>query len=147
MTIQTLNPAQRTIRTVKPMPLARNRFERMAWIFMRFSGLILVFLSLSHFWLQHLIVGTHQLQFGQTVARWGAAGAPVTIENVFWRLYYVAIIALAMLHGLNGFRQVAYDYLNNRGVYRGVMIAATGVIAVVSLMGLVALLGGATIVK
>ena len=147
MTTQALNPAQRTIRTIKPMPLARNRFERLAWVFMRFSGLILVFLSLSHFWLQHLIVGTHQLQFGQTVARWGASGVPVTIENVFWRLYYVAIVCLAMLHGLNGFRQVAYDYLHNRGVYRVVMLLATAVIGVVSLMGLVALFGGATVAK
>ena len=66
---------------------------------------------------------------------------------MFWRLYYVAIVVLAMLHGLNGFRQVAYDYLSNRGLYRGVMLLATGVIAIVSLMGLIALFGGATVVK
>lgn len=143
MTSTTATPT-RTVRKVKPIPQARNRFERTAYIFMRFSGLALVFLSLSHFWMQHVIVGTHQIQIADTVLRWGASGEPVTVEQVIWRAYYAVLLALAMLHGLNGLRQVVYDYFgNNSGFYKLVMGAAAVLIGLVSISGMLALFVGA----
>ena len=125
MSAQSITTGGRTVRSIKPMPSARNRFERAMWIFMRYSGLALVFLVLSHFWFQHVVVGTHALQTQDTIVRWGESGKPVTIENIFWRVYYMAILGLSMAHGLNGFRQVAYDYLNSKGIYRFAMLGAT----------------------
>ncbi len=126
------------------MPVARNRFEKTAYTFMRFSGLALVFLSLSHFWMQHVIIGTHQITVGDTVLRWGANGDPVTVEQVIWRLYYAVILILAMLHGLNGLRQVVYDYFgNSSGVYKLLMGVAAVLIGLVSISGILALLVGA----
>lgn len=143
MTTTTATPG-RTVRKVKPMPAARNRFEKMAYVFMRYSGLALVFLSLSHFWMQHLIVGTHQITMGDTVLRWGATGEAVTVEQVIWRAYYAVIVVLAMLHGLNGLRQVVYDYFgNNSGFYKLVMGVAAMLIGLVSISGILALLVGA----
>lgn len=122
------------MRKIKPMPVARNRFERTAYVFMRYSGLALVFLALSHFWMQHVIIGTHQITMNDTVLRWGANGDPVTVEQVIWRVYYAVILILAMLHGLNGLRQVVYDYFgNNSGFYKLVMGAAAVLIGLVSL--------------
>ena len=126
------------------MPVARNRFEKTAYTFMRFSGLALVFLSLSHFWMQHVIIGTHQITVGDTVLRWGANGDPVTVEQVIWRAYYAVILILAMLHGLNGLRQVVYDYFgNSSGVYKLLMGVAAVLIGLVSISGILALLVGA----
>jgi len=143
MTTTTATPG-RTVRKVKPIPVARNRFERTAYVFMRYSGLALVFLSLSHFWMQHLIIGTHQITMGDTVLRWGANGDPITVEQVIWRVYYGVIVVLAMGHGLNGLRQVVYDYFgNNSGFYKLVMGAAALLIGLVSVGGIVALLVGA----
>jgi succinate dehydrogenase / fumarate reductase, membrane anchor subunit len=146
MSAPSITTGARTVRRIKPMPEARNRFERGMWLFMRYSGLILVFLVLSHFWFQHLVIGTHALQANDTVLRWGQTGKPVTIENVFWRVYYMLILGLSMAHGLNGLRQVAYDYLNSKGIYRATMLAASALIGAVSLLGFIALFAGATVV-
>jgi succinate dehydrogenase / fumarate reductase membrane anchor subunit len=145
MTTQSYKPGL-TRRALKPMPQAENSFERLAWVFMRYSGLILVLLVLSHFWMQHIIVGTHNITVFDTELRWGVNGKPVTIENVFWRVYYAVILMLAMLHGLNGFRQVAFDYLNQRGIYRSIMLLATAVVGIITVLGMIALFFGATIV-
>jgi succinate dehydrogenase / fumarate reductase, membrane anchor subunit len=135
----------KTVRQIKPLAKPRNNFERVAWMFMRYSGLILVFLSLSHFWMQHIIVGTHQLQVGDTVLRWGETGKPVTLENVIWRGYYAVILGLAMLHGLNGLRQVVGDYFRSTA-YKAIMVAAVALIGFVAVWGFVALAAGAKLV-
>ena len=138
-------PTGRTVRQVKPLPKARNNFERIAWMFMRYSGLALVFLSLSHFWMQHLVIGTHNIQVGDTVLRWGETGKAVTFENIIWRGYYAVILGLAMLHGLNGLRQIVGDYFRSTA-YKLIMGAAVVIIGLVSIGGLVALAAGATLV-
>ncbi len=134
------SPAAR--RTVRPIPQGRNRFERAMWLFMRFSGLALLFLALSHFGFQHIIVGTHRLTSEDTIVRWGLAGESITISQLFWRLYYGVMVLLAMLHGLNGLRQVAYDYLKNKTVYNAFMAAAAVLILAVTTMGVIALIVG-----
>ena len=140
-------PAARTVRTVKPFPVARNNFERALWIFMRYSGLALVFFAISHFGLQHLLVGTHNLKVADTELRWGLTGQPVTVEQIAWRVYYLILLILAMGHGLNGFRQVAYDYLHARGIYRGALLVAGALIVFLTILGAVALFMGASPLK
>jgi succinate dehydrogenase / fumarate reductase membrane anchor subunit len=135
----------KTVRQIKPLAKPRNNFERVAWMFMRYSGLALVFLSLSHFWMQHIIVGTHEIEVNDTVLRWGETGRPVTLENVIWRGYYAVILGLAMLHGLNGLRQVVGDYFRSTA-YKAIMGAAMVLIALVSAWGLVALAAGAKLI-
>jgi succinate dehydrogenase hydrophobic anchor subunit len=49
-----------------------------------------------------------------------------------------------MLHGLNGLRQVVYDYFgNNSALYKGLMGVAAVLIGLVSAGGLLALVVGA----
>ena len=139
MTTQSI-ATQRTVRTVKPLPQGRNRFERLMWLFMRYSGLILVFLALSHFLLQHLLIGTQAITTAQTVVFWGERGQAITLGQTLFRLYYGVLLVLAMMHGLNGIRQVAYDYLQKPAVYQSFM----GVMAV--LMGVLTVLGAAALV-
>jgi succinate dehydrogenase / fumarate reductase membrane anchor subunit len=112
------------------------------WLFMRFSGLALLFLALSHFGLQHLISNTHRLTSEDTIIRWGLAGETITPAQLFWRVYYGVMVLLAMLHGLNGLRQVAYDYLQKKWVYQGFMALAAALILAVTAMGVLALIVG-----
>ncbi len=120
----------------------RNAFERVAWQFMRYSGLALVFLALSHWGLQHLINSVHDLTLDATISRWGIAGQTATLEIWFWRAYYAVLLGLAMMHGLNGLRQVLYDYFHYRPLYWGFMVLSTVLIVFVSVAGLAVLLLG-----
>lgn len=143
MTTTTVTPG-RTVRKVRPIPQARNRFERGMWLFMRYSGLALVFLALSHFWMQHVLIGTHEIEFAGTQLRWGISGQPVTVEQIIWRLYYTVMLVLAVVHGINGVRQVAYDYFGHQPmVYKGLMAAVVAIAALISLGGIAALFVGA----
>ena len=133
----------RTIRTVKPLRPGANSFERAAWIFMRYSGLTLLFLALFHFVMQHIFIGTHQRQVSGTMRRWGVQGESLNIDHIAWRLYYLVMLLLTMLHGLNGTRQVAYDYLHSRARYRGAMTVISILFGIVTVLGTLALLIGA----
>ncbi len=134
--------AGKPARVKRPLPQGRNRFERTLWLFMRFSGLALLFLALSHFGLQHIISNTHRLTSEDTIIRWGLAGEGITPAQLFWRVYYGVLVLLAMLHGLNGLRQVAYDYLHKKWIYRGFMALAATLILAVTAMGVIALIVG-----
>ena len=145
-----LNPATTATppinrRSVRPAPPPRNNFERVMWVFMRYSGLVLVFLALSHWGLQHIINSVHNLQLEDTINRWGIAGQPVSITIWFWRAYYAVFLGLAMLHGLNGLRQVAYDYLHYKPLYIGFMTLSALLIIFVTLAGIAALFLGVNV--
>jgi succinate dehydrogenase / fumarate reductase membrane anchor subunit len=134
----------RTVRKIRPIPQARNNFERGMWLFMRYSGLALVFLTLSHFWMQHVLIGTHQIQVTDTMARWGVQGQTINLDNILWRIYYAVILILAVVHGINGVRQVTYDYFAQKpALYKGMMTAIVAVAALISIGGLLALVFGA----
>lgn len=143
MASTTVTPG-RTVRKIRPIPQSRNRFERAMWLFMRYSGLALVLLSLSHFWMQHLLIGTHQIEVTDTLRRWGVQGDTINVDNIIWRIYYAAILILAVGHGINGVRQVAMDYFGHRpAVYKTLMFAIVVIAGLVSIGGLAALLVGA----
>lgn len=132
-------------RTVRPGPPPRNDFERVMWLFMRYSGLALVFLALSHWGLQHVFNSVHDLQLEDTVSRWGVVGGTATLTIWFWRAYYTVFLGLAMLHGLNGLRQVAYDYLHHRTLYIGFMAISSVLVVAITLAGLAALYLGVNV--
>jgi succinate dehydrogenase / fumarate reductase membrane anchor subunit len=114
------------------------------WLFMRYSGLALVLLSLSHFWMQHVLIGTHQIQVDDTLRRWGVQGETINVDNLIWRVYYAAILILAVGHGINGVRQVASDYFGHRpAAYKGLMAVIVTIALLISIGGLLALLVGA----
>ncbi len=69
---------------------------------MRLSGLALLVLVLGHMFLMHVIVGLNQVSFALVQARWTGTG---------WRAYDLLMLLLAMSHGANGVRGLAYDHL------------------------------------
>ncbi len=80
-------------------------YETFAWLFMRLSGLALIFLALFHLFWMHFIIGVEHITFDTIVGRWTGP------HGMLWRLYDMFLLAFAFTHGINGARQVADDYV------------------------------------
>ncbi len=87
-------------------PYAHERpsggFELTAWLFMRASGVVLLVLALGHLVIMHLINSIDVIDYDFVVRRWATIG---------WRAYDLAMLLLALLHGLNGIRTLIDDYV------------------------------------
>jgi succinate dehydrogenase / fumarate reductase membrane anchor subunit len=105
----------------KPRP--ESGLELYAWIFMRISGLALLFLALGHLLIMHLIHNVDNIDF-QFVA--------VRYATPFWRTYDLLMLWFAMIHGVNGVRTVLVDYISPRG-WRTVSLASLFVVGFVLL--------------
>ena len=84
-------------------------FELAAWYFMRISGLILVLLALGHLFITHILHNVETVDYEFVAGRWDD---PKT--GVFWRLWDLTMINLAVLHGFNGLRQILDEYVIRR---------------------------------
>ena len=79
-----------------------TNFEMYAWIFMRMSGLLLVFMVLGHLFIMLLLDGgVQRINFGFVAGRWASP---------FWRTWDLMQLWLAQLHGTNGLRVIINDY-------------------------------------
>ena len=72
---------------------------------MRVSGVLLVGLALGHLWIMHVIHTVDQIDYTFVARRFGATFS-------LWRWYDLALLALAMIHGLNGVRILIDDYIH-----------------------------------
>lgn len=77
-------------------------FELYAWVFMRLSGVLLLLLALGHLFIMHVFNSIHNIDYDFVASRY---------TLVFWRGYDLAMLWLAMIHGLNGLRTLVDDYL------------------------------------
>ncbi|MCH7761228.1 succinate dehydrogenase, hydrophobic membrane anchor protein [candidate division TA06 bacterium] len=82
-----------------------SRFELYAWLFMRFSGVLLIGLALGHLVIMHLINNVDIIDYDFVAARYATP---------FWRIYDLILLLLALLHGLNGMRTIVDDYVHPR---------------------------------
>jgi len=80
----------------------RSNFELYAWIFMRVSGIVLIFLVLGHLFIMNILDGgVQRINFAFVAGRWASP---------FWQIWDLAMLWLAMLHGTNGLRTIINDY-------------------------------------
>ena len=78
------------------------------WLFMRVSGLLLMVLALGHLLIMHLLgTGAERINFGFVATRWG---------NPFWRTWDWMLLMLALVHGINGLRNITLDYVKQPGL-------------------------------
>src|ERR1700733_6169229 len=77
-------------------------FEKYAWLFMRFSGIVLVFLALGHLFVMLMADdGVYRIDFNYVAQRW---------HSPFWQTWDLLLLWLAQLHGGNGLRTIIDDY-------------------------------------
>ncbi len=97
-------------RTRRKRPSQSGRgtnFEMYSWIFMRMSGLLLVFLVLGHLFIMLLLDGgVQRVNFGFVAGRWASP---------FWQTWDLLQLWLAQLHGTNGLRWIINDYAERDG--------------------------------
>ena len=83
------------------------------WAFMRVSGLVLVVLVIGHVLIMHVFGGgIDRVNFQFVAVRW---------QSPFWRTWDWLVLVLALIHGINGLRVIALDYIRPPGI----RIAAT----------------------
>jgi succinate dehydrogenase / fumarate reductase membrane anchor subunit len=104
----------------KPQLRPRQSFETWSWFFMRISGLVLVFLALTHFAITHIVHDVVDTNADFVAERW---------SNPLWRLFDWSLLFLAMLHGLNGLRYIIDDYVRKpatRVAVKAVLYSVSG---------------------
>jgi len=80
----------------------RTNYEMWSWIFMRVSGIVLVFLVLGHLLIMNVLDGgVHRINFAFVAGRW---------SSPFWQVWDLLQLWLAMIHGANGLRTIINDY-------------------------------------
>ena len=100
----------------------KANFETWSWYFMRVSGLILLFLALTHFAITHIINDVVETDAEFVAERW---------DNPLWRLFDWALLALALVHGVNGVRWSIDDYVgsaNRRATLKALLYSVTGIL-------------------
>ncbi len=96
----------------KPAGAGRDRpsrgFELWTWLFMRISGLVLLFLAVGHVLIMHV--------YGEGVDRVNFAFIQLRWASPFWKTWDWLMLVLALLHGVNGLRVIALDYVHPAGI-------------------------------
>ena len=95
-------------------PRPTGGLELWSWLFMRLSGLVLLFLALGHLVIMHLINNVEAINYAFVANRYAGWG---------WRAYDLLLLVLAMIHGINGARVIIDDYLY-QGLWRAATLAA-----------------------
>ena len=110
-----------------------QNLESISWKWMRISALLLIPLVWGHVLLQDVIVGVHRMNLDYVAFRWA---------SLFWRIYDVLLLAFAFAHGVNGLRQVLFDFVYNPKSRRTLVILLVIFWFVITLIGFVAIVGG-----
>lgn len=117
--------------SVQGIKKTRN-YESVAWAWMRYSGIALIPLVWIHVLIQDVLVGVHAIDLDYVVMRWASIG---------WQVYDILLLAFAFAHGMNGLRQVAYDFVHgekarkwlNGGLFIfWLVVSAIGAIAIIA---------------
>ncbi len=90
------------INSYRRRPVTNSNFELMAWLFMRWSGALLVALIFVHLFVNLVLGdGIQQIDFAFVAGKWASP---------FWQWFDLIMLWLAMLHGTNGLRVIINDY-------------------------------------
>lgn len=90
--------------TTRRIQQQRN-WERVAFLFMRLSGIALLILAVGHMMIQHVLNETANLSIQFVAEQWNDWG---------WKAYDMGLLAFAFAHGMNGLRAILGDYIHNR---------------------------------
>jgi succinate dehydrogenase / fumarate reductase membrane anchor subunit len=83
----------------------RFNIEKWGWIYMRFSGVILVVLIFGHLFVN--------LVAGEGVKAIDFAFVAGKLANPFWIVWDTLLLWFALIHGANGMRSIINDYARN----------------------------------
>jgi succinate dehydrogenase / fumarate reductase, membrane anchor subunit len=108
-------------------------YELVAWRWMRYSGILLIPLVWFHTILQDVIIGVHAIDLDYVAQRWAYTS---------WRVYDAALLGFAFAHGMNGLRQVLFDFFHTPKARRNLSWGLLLLWLVVTAIGAAAIVGG-----
>ena len=74
------------------------------WVFMRISGLALIFLVFGHLFMTNIMINAGEIDWQFVASR---------LNTPWVKVYDSFLLGLAMLHGANGVRYSLEDYIRN----------------------------------
>lgn len=117
------------------MEVSKN-YETYAWLFMRYSGILLIPLVWIHVAINDVLVGVHAIDLDYVARRWALLG---------WRVYDMALLAFTFAHGVNGLRTVLRDYIHTPSRRKALDWGLLAFWVLLSVIGAVAIIGGVRI--
>lgn len=111
----------------------QSNYETIAWKWMRYSGVMLIPLAWTHLILQDVIVGVHRIDLDYVAYRWSLLG---------WRVFDVLLLGFAFAHGMNGLRQVLFEYFNGQRSRRFIAWFLFLAWLIITAIGAIAIIGG-----
>ncbi|MQC25907.1 MAG: succinate dehydrogenase [Chloroflexi bacterium] len=112
----------------------QKTYESVAWKWMRYSGILLIPLAWIHVLIQDVIVGVHAIDIDYVALRWA---------NIGWQAYDFFLLAFTFAHGMNGLRQVLFDFVHGERARKAWSVALFIFWLLVSIIGTIALVKGA----
>lgn len=104
--------------------------ELVWWVFMRISGLLLVFLVFGHLFFNNIQINVANVDYQYVADR---------LSRSWVRIYDSFLLAFALLHGTNGLRYVIEDYARKPGRrfwWKASLYTVSGVLFVMGVMTL-----------
>jgi len=123
---------QKSMNTEPINQLGRS-YERTAWKWMRYSGILVIPLAFIHVLIQDVLVGVHQIDLNYVEMRWSYLG---------WRIFDAFLLIFTFTHGVNGLRQVLMDYIQRESYRKWINRLLFIFWLLVSLAGAIALIAG-----
>lgn len=92
-------------KTMRDAKATYNTNSELAWwVFMRVSGLALIFLVFGHVWFNNIAINVADVDYNYVANRFSKGWVKV---------YDSFLLGFAMLHGMNGLRYSIEDYFKN----------------------------------
>lgn len=100
------------------------------WVFMRVSGLALIFLTFGHLYMSNIVINAGEIDFNYVAQR----------LSITWvKIYDSFLLGLAVLHGVNGARYSVEDYARSPGWRFTLKMALYSLTIVVLVIGIISL--------
>ncbi len=121
---------------VKPRTLQEARAtsstsgELVWWVFMRVSGLLLIFLTFGHLFFNNIAFNAGEIDYAYVAER---------LSQPLVKVYDSFLLTFAMLHGVNGLRYSIEDYIQRPGRRfwaKAILFTIAGIILVLGVMTL-----------
>ena len=101
--------------------------EKLAWLFMRASGVVLIFLVFGHLYINLFTGdGIKAIDFAFVAGKWA---------NPFWQVWDTTMLWLALIHGTNGMRTLVNDYSERENVRKILVVSLWTVCILLIILG------------
>ena len=101
--------------------------EKLAWLFMRASGVVLIVLIFGHLFVNLFLgEGIKAIDFAFVAGKWA---------HPFWQVWDTLMLWLALIHGTNGMRTLVNDYTEREGIRKTLNVSLWTVCILLIILG------------